>query len=189
MVITEEQIEYRGRKVHMKWHESFIFPDAPPITQVFLLCLNSKKEVMLAKKKNGKYTLPGGHPQGNETQIETLAREMREEVCATFKEPQLLGYIEVSDPDNKEKEGCHYLQLRYVATLKQLENFQNHPETVERIFVPIEDLAQYLQWIQNSIGKSLVESLQKFINRDKLLKSIKKDKKGFLQANHFILQE
>src|SRR3954453_5535067 len=37
---------------------------------------------------------PGGRPEGNETWLDTLRREVQEEACATVTEAQLLGFTQ-----------------------------------------------------------------------------------------------
>jgi len=168
MITAQESIDYKGRTIKMHWYESFDFPKGIPVSQASILCLDQAHEVLLIKNQNGRYNLPGGHPEAGEKPGEVVIRELNEEAYTVAKNINLLGYIEVFDPANTGREGTHYLQLRYAGQLEKLEPFKGEFETVSREFASFEELQNFLPWIKNSIGKVTLKSLEKYRNRFRL---------------------
>ncbi|MDG6103139.1 NUDIX domain-containing protein [Dactylosporangium aurantiacum] len=50
-------------------------------------------ELVLISHDGVHFGLPGGRPEGDETDLETLCREMREEACVRVAEARLLGHV------------------------------------------------------------------------------------------------
>lgn len=62
--------------------------------------------LLVVRKKGGKdYLMPGGKPEGKETPIEALARELKEEIDCSFDAASLtfLGHFEDFTSDGKAK--------------------------------------------------------------------------------------
>ncbi|MBN1585367.1 NUDIX domain-containing protein, partial [Candidatus Uhrbacteria bacterium] len=150
---------FAGRRIHLEWHESDTYPNDIPVSQVTGFCVNERGDILLVKNRRG-WGFPGGHPEGGETVLETLKREVSEESNAEIEPIGLVGYVEVNDPENEGIEGKHYVQLRYLAKVTGLREWEGAFETSERIFAPLEDVSKYVPWITSSpVGRGQVESL------------------------------
>lgn len=108
-------------------------------TQVSGYIFNDKNQLLIVK--GGKtWTVPGGHPEQGETQVETLEREIMEEASVTIKDIKYLGAVEVVE------NGETYYQLRYTAKVNEILPFKGEWETDERLFVDLKDLSKYIKW-------------------------------------------
>lgn len=108
-------------------------------TQVSGYIFNEKNQLLIVK--NGKtWTIPGGHPEKDETPLQTLTREVMEEGCVEIKDEIYLGAVEVVE--NEET----YYQLRYFARVKEVKPFVQEWEICQRAFVDLKDLNQYIKW-------------------------------------------
>jgi len=58
------------------------------------------------------WSLPGGHPEGNETVEDAFRREVDEEACATVINLVYLGAQEVNNPENQAGLKTYY-QTRF----------------------------------------------------------------------------
>ena len=150
---VKETLTFDGREVYLEWFELADYPKDISISQVVGFCVNKDGEVLIIKNQRG-WGFPGGHPESGETPEETLRREVAEEAYVTIKNQRLLGYIEVSDPDNQSVEGKHYIQLRYFAELDEVLDFNKEFETSERAFVVAEQLPQYIKWLSSPTGSA-----------------------------------
>ncbi len=72
--------EILNQEVELEWLSYTELPCSKlslPVTQVYGICFNLNKEIVIMKGKE-KWTLPGGTPEGRETVLETLQREIEE---------------------------------------------------------------------------------------------------------------
>lgn len=161
-----EQSSFAGRDLTLIWQESDQIPENQKISQVSAFCLDSKGQVLIIKNRHG-WGLPGGHPEEGETIEESLKREIKEEADATIDDNfNLIGYVEVIDPDNDSIEGRKYLQLRFLCHLNELNDFKAEFETSERHLVQPEELPQYINWMETSVtGKAQYESFLKSLKK------------------------
>lgn len=114
-----------------------------PYTQVYGLVLDKNANVVMQRLGDGDWCLPGGTVENGETAIQTLIRELQEEVDVTIKNPIILGGQKV------EGDGPEYYQLRYYCELDELLPQTPDPdngEIRERRLVPISELNSYLKW-------------------------------------------
>lgn len=138
---------WNGNKVKSTWIKTNDVSKYSPITQVYGIVFNDKNEILICRKGNGDWQIPGGHPEKDETINQTLEREMLEEVDITISDIQILGIQkgEMPDiPDNKS----HY-QVRCIAKLKKLLPQTPDPdngETWERKFIPSSEITNYVKW-------------------------------------------
>lgn len=138
------------------WHENFKLNNEKH-TQVSGYVFNDKNQLLIVK--NGKvWTIPGGHPEPNETILETLNRELMEEACVTLKDINYLGAVEVVEKDET------YYQLRYTAKVKEALPFKQEWEISERLFVDLEDLPNYIKWSNGITFSAQIKSAKKFWN-------------------------
>ena len=126
-------------------------------TQVSGYVFNDKNQLLIVK--NGKtWTIPGGHPEQNETKLQTLSRELMEEACVTLKDIHYLGAVEVVE------KGETYYQLRYTAKIDELLPFNQEWEISERLFVDLEDLPKYITWSKGITFAGQIQSAKHFWN-------------------------
>ena len=123
-------------------------------TQVSGYIFNDKNQLLIVK--SGKtWTVPGGHPEQGETQVETLTREIMEEVCVTIKDIKYLGAVEVVENSKT------YYQLRYTAKVNEILPFKGEWETDERLFVDLKDLSKYIKWSNGIAFSQQIEASKK----------------------------
>ena len=165
MPITEKS-SFASRNLTLTWHESNKIPTDKKISQVSAFCLDSKNNVLIIKNKHG-WGIPGGHPEEGETIYESLKREIKEEADAIITDNfNLIGYVEVQDPDNNSIEGRHYLQLRFICYIEKISDFKAEFETFDRQLVKPGELPKYISWMQTSVtGKAQYESFLSLIKK------------------------
>ena len=160
MTNPKEILIFDGRKVFLEWIESDSISSDINISQVTGYCVDDDGKILIIKNERG-WTFPGGHPETGETPEVTLHREVAEEACVSVKNPKLIGYVEVKDPGNESIEGTHYIQLRYLAKIDKISDFKKEFEILERNFVDINSLSQYVPWITSPTGKGQLDTLLK----------------------------
>ena len=77
------------------WHKNTNFQHLRLITQVYGVCFNKDGNILILKEPNKEWNLPGGTPKSNETPVQTLKRELEEEVDVTINKNQMIGYFKV----------------------------------------------------------------------------------------------
>ncbi len=123
-------------------------------TQVSGYIFNDKNQLLIVKNGDT-WTIPGGHPEKGETQIETLSRELMEEACVILRDIKYLGCVEVVEKNEV------YYQLRYTAKVKEILPFTKEWETNERLFVDLKDLSKYIKWANGITFKAQINSAKK----------------------------
>lgn len=127
-------------------------------SQVSGYVFNNKNQLLIVKNENN-WTIPGGHPELNETQIQTLKREILEEACITITNIEYLGAVEVIE--NKKK----YYQLRYFANVLDLFPFKQEWEICERKFIDLQDLNKYIKWADGTTFKEQIKYVKKYLTQ------------------------
>lgn len=125
--------------------------------QVSGYIFNEQNQLLIVKNGNA-WTIPGGHPEKDETKEETLSRELMEEACVTLKDIQYIGAVEVVE------NGETYYQLRYTAKVLDLLPFKQEWEICERKFININELANYIEWSKGITFSKQIESVKKYWN-------------------------
>lgn len=137
----------------IRWKENFNLTNET-YTQVSGYIFNNKNQLLIVKN-NTTWTIPGGHPEKNETPPQTLQREVLEEASVTINNIKYLGAVEVIE-NNKT-----YYQLRYTAKVFQVLPFNNDWETTERLFVNLNDLHNYITWSKGVTFSAQIKSATK----------------------------
>lgn len=137
------------------WRENFNLTNEK-YTQVSGYIFNEDNQLLIVKNKDN-WTIPGGHPEANETQLDTLNREIMEEACVKIKDANYLGAVEVVEDEQ-------YYQIRYTAKVDEVLEFDNQWETSERKFIDLEELPNYIKWSKGIMFSREIESAKKFWN-------------------------
>ncbi|MFA5828388.1 MAG: NUDIX hydrolase [Candidatus Shapirobacteria bacterium] len=150
-------VEWSSQKVTYTWIPADDLKKFQPIKQAYGVCVNDDKETLIYRapgKTN--WNLPGGTPEGNESPIETLKRELIEEVDIEVERIKPLGVQKVVFSD-----GVIFYQARFYCKIKKILSQTVDPATGllnERKFVKIAELNKYLKWgeIGEAIAKRVV---------------------------------
>lgn len=151
-----KEYEVLSENLKMIWRENFNLTNEK-YTQVSGYIFNEKNQLLIVKNETN-WTIPGGHPEKNESPLETLSREVMEEACVTLKDIVYLGGVEVVE------NGETYYQLRYTARANDVLPFETEWETSERLFVNLEDLPKYIKWANGITFRSQINSARKIWN-------------------------
>jgi len=123
------------------WHQDINFQHLDPITQVYGVCFNKDGNILILKEPNEEWNIPGGKPESNETPIQTLKRELEEEVDVEIDKYQMVGYFEI--PDNPT-----FYQLRFACKIKIINQQTIDPAKNiinERKFVKPDEFFNYVK--------------------------------------------
>lgn len=145
---NSDQIIYKEVPYQVSWIRSDdINPDViPQIKQIYALVIDRYTNVLICREDaNSPWQLPGGKPENGESIIETVNRELLEEVDVETRTIVDLGYNEVINLQTSEK----YYQLRLIAFLhKELEQTPDPDKKIiwERKWVPLREVKEYIKW-------------------------------------------
>ena len=96
------------------------------VSQIYCWIYSLDKKIALVSKDNKNWQFPGGKPKENESEIDTLGRELKEEISLSLKNegvvPKMFGYYIVSEFNDNNELIRKYLQLRYFVKLKSNSN-------------------------------------------------------------------
>lgn len=150
--------------VTFTWHPGVILENVK-LRNIYGFCVNKDKKVALVRDKDeARFTLPGGGVQEGETGVQALNREFMEEAQFYPQNIKLLGSLEVVRTDQGGNIVDHQQQARFICSIDDPGDHipeKDGWETVERIFVEIEDLPKYLEWIIYPTGKAVYDEFLK----------------------------
>lgn len=159
MMVISDSMVWDNEEYKLIWHDadSFDMLKGKNITQVYGVCFYGKK--LLIVKNNNKWSLPGGHMEGNETIEETLIREVREESNMKVIKSTPIGYQEVTKPD-----GNIDYQLRYFCLVEPIGKFVKDPaDSVTEIkLIDPKEYKNYFDW--GKIGERMIEKAINILN-------------------------
>jgi ADP-ribose pyrophosphatase YjhB (NUDIX family) len=104
------------------WHKSNSFLSLKPITQVYCVCFDDLGNVLIKREPGKLWNLPGGTIEYNETPVQTLERELEEEVDVVVGDNKMIGYYKVVS--NKPT----IYQLRFAAMIHKLNTQTKDPD-------------------------------------------------------------
>jgi len=128
--------------------------------------------VVLVSKDGQKWTIPGGHPEPNESIEESLKREIMEESGINIEglEHKLLGYYLISEISENSEEV--YLQLRFKIDLEDYDVSQSEPDKKHEIkfskLSPIVEVSSLVKWAKDSEDYSFILTCKKYPLLEKL---------------------
>ncbi|MEI9907819.1 MAG: NUDIX hydrolase [Actinomycetota bacterium] len=126
-------------------------PDGLQIKQVYGFIFDPEGRVLIFEDE-GKFNLPGGRPEHQETISETLVREVMEEVQVEISVPQYLGFQRVESNDV-------FAQIRMIAKINHIFPSAIDPSSgrkYSRFLVPPSQLNALLQW--GTSGEKQIQS-------------------------------
>lgn len=161
-------------KYKMSWFEKTDIDqghDELPITQVYCWVISSDNKIALVSKDGQKWQFPGGHPLNNETLIQTLTRELGEELSyqlAASDKPKFFGYYVIEELDENNNLLKKYLQTRFYLKIVQTSNeiiLKPNERNIERDTEKI----NYCKWISIKEACGLINWLEKSAELSSLL--------------------
>lgn len=160
------KITYQGFPVTYTWLPINDIKQYSPVAQIYGLCLNDDQQVLICREtESDRWGLPGGTPEGAETPVDTLRRELVEEVDIKVDQIKLLGLQQVKFPHNpNHQQGELFYQARFFCHIIQLLPQTTDPDTgliYQRKFVSLSDLNQHLNW--GAIGDAIVSQARAFL--------------------------
>ena len=96
------------------WHKDANFQHLNPITQVYGVCFDKKGKILILKESSKGWNKPGGKPKSSETPIQTLRRELAEEVDIEIDKYRMIGYYKVI------LNNSIFYQLRFACRVKTI---------------------------------------------------------------------
>ncbi len=142
-------IKSNGQDITLTWIKSEDLSLFKPFYQVYGILFNQAGEILLIQEK-GKWKIPGGTPEGEETDVDTLKRELVEEADISVSKIIPLGAQRVDYPNNpNKKEGDLYYQLRYICLVDELLPQTPDPDTGitnPRKYIPADQITEYVKW-------------------------------------------
>ena len=139
------------------WHDANFVPPRNLVTQASGICFTDDNRVVLVTLDGKSLSLPGGHPEGDETIEDSFRREVAEEACATVTNLVYLGAQEVNDPENQSGLKTYY-QTRFWARV-QIDEFKQKQDTIARKLVtPPSAINASLRWNHTKILEAIMEA-------------------------------
>ena len=125
------------------------FKGLAPIMQSYAFCFNEEGKLLLGRNPHshfGNWIIPGGTVEAGEDPVDTLHRELLEEVDVVAGDFELLGVQEVTFLDVKRNPEY---QLRFAVKIKELKSSTPDPdngEVWERMFIDPDEFTKYVDW-------------------------------------------
>jgi ADP-ribose pyrophosphatase YjhB (NUDIX family) len=156
MNFPQNTVTLNHKKVTFVWMRGASFYDFNPITQCYGIIINPQREVLLGRQKGAvDWVLPGGKPENKETPLETLKRELIEEVDVEIVKAEELGLQKAFDVGNEDNA---VYQARFIITEYELKDPTPDPDggvLWERKFFPYTEVNKLLKW--GITGDRLIE--------------------------------
>lgn len=144
--MTTSYVRWGEATVKLTWEANNSLPDYRLITSVHGFCFY-EDQLLLVELNHRGWDFPGGHIEENETPEDCFQREAMEEGYVSGH-CQLLGYIVVDHSENLvwDENGKYPkvgYQIFYRMNIETLHPFKAEHESAQRIFIPINEVANY----------------------------------------------
>jgi 8-oxo-dGTP pyrophosphatase MutT (NUDIX family) len=153
--LSIQESTWEGRRLTVRWMPQSFVPPRELTTQVYGICFTEHRRIVLVTAGDGRWNLPGGHPEEGETLEEALEREVWEEACARVVRSQYIGCQQVEDSDASEGPKIYY-QARFWARV-EVYPFKPQFETTERKLVATEEFLDSLFWGDVPIAQTILD--------------------------------
>lgn len=154
--LTPQPVDDVDRPAAFTLMASGWYPPEDAITQSYGFCFTADALVVLVQTQDDFWNLPGGQLEAGETAREALVREVAEEACARVVACRYLACQHVWDPQAPHGPTSHY-QTRWWARV-ELDPWEPHHETIQRLPVPPERVLTTLSWRSKTIAAHLLEA-------------------------------
>ena len=151
-----EKVLIDGKNYHVIWHDAQFSPPRDLTVQASGICFTPQGRIVLVSSNDESWTLPGGHPEKEETLEESFKREIREEACAIVTQCAYIGCQEVQEMDGDRIIDLHY-SARFSARV-ELEPFRPEFEIVHRKCIPPSEFIRTLNWSTIRCAKAILEA-------------------------------
>ena len=135
---------WEGRTVTATWQPPPFRPSRRLTTQILGICFTDDGQIVLVANDGANWTLPGGHPEADETLESALVRAVRQEASARILESIYIGCQRVDDPQRPDGPALYY-QARFWARV-ELDPFVPHHEASLRRLVAPDEFFTSLAW-------------------------------------------
>ena len=98
---------------------------------------------VIVQEASGAYSLPKGHVEGNETEMQTAAREIQEEI--DLRSTFMPGFRETDEYDLAEKPGTHKQVVYYLAEYRDEALIPRQGEIKNILLLPYAEAMQRFQ--------------------------------------------
>ncbi|MEO7910059.1 MAG: NUDIX hydrolase [Roseiflexaceae bacterium] len=146
---------WAGRCLTACWMPPDFVPPRELTTQAYGICFTEHRKIVVVTTGDGRWNLPGGQPEANETLEAALEREVWEEARARVVRSQYIGCQQIDDPDAAEGPKLYY-QARFWARV-EVYPFKALFETTDRRLVDPDELLDTLFWGDLPIAKVLFD--------------------------------
>ena len=150
-----QQTQWQGRPHVVTWQPAPFRPPRELTTQSYGVCFAEDGRIVLVSTDAAYWNLPGGHPEGDETLEEALAREVWEEACAEVTACEYLGCQRVEDSHNPDGPTVYY-QARFWAQVR-LAPFAPQFERLHRRLVAPDEFLTTLGWGDAPMARPILE--------------------------------
>ena len=150
-----QQANWQGRPHLLTWLPAPFRPPRELTTQSYGVCFTEDGQIVLVSTDGAYWNLPGGHPEGDETLEEALAREVWEAACAEVTACEYLGCQRVEDPGSPDGLTVYY-QARFWARV-HLGPFAPQFERLHRRLVAPEKFLATLGWGDAPMARPILE--------------------------------
>jgi 8-oxo-dGTP pyrophosphatase MutT (NUDIX family) len=152
--IVQESI-WEGRRLIVRWMPPTFVPPRELTTQAYGVCFTEHRKIVLVTTGDGRWNLPGGRPEQDETLEAALEREVWEEARARVVRSTYIGCQQVEDPDAVEGPAIYY-QARFWARV-EVYPFKALFETVDRQLVEPSEFLGRLFWGDVPIARTVFD--------------------------------
>src|SRR4051812_29124994 len=147
---------WEGRRLLVRWMPAPFVPPRELTTQAYGICFTEHRKIALITTGDGRWNLPGGHPEAGETLEAALEREVWEEARARVVRSQYIGCQQIEDPDAADGPPIYY-QARFWARV-EVYPFKALFETTERKLIDPTEFLTSLHWGNVPIAKTILDA-------------------------------